>query len=86
MTYAPTRASPAKAKACTVTMMASLPLTIDDDTRNLVDGLERRQKDLTDFQVPRLRQFIGSLVEQERLAAELKEDLDVFGRQVEVSV
>ena len=66
--------------------MTSLPSSIDDDTRNLVDGLERRQKDLSDFQVPRLHQCTGSLAEQERLAAELKEDLDVFTRQIEVSL
>ena len=65
--------------------MAPIPLVLDDETKDLVDNLKRREKDLAEFQVPRLRQCSSSLVEQQRLAAELKEDLGSFGQYVEVS-
>lgn len=66
--------------------MAPIPQTLDIETKDLIDGLYRREKDLAEFQVPRLRDCSGPLSVQQRLAAELREDLDVFGKQIEVSL
>ena len=85
MSDATDRACGLRVPAQQSTTMAPIPVSLDDETKNLIDGLQRRQKDLAEFQVPRLHQCKGPLAEQERLAAELKEDLDVFGRQVDVS-
>ena len=85
MSDAEVRACGLRVPAQQSTAMVPIPVSLDDETKNLIDGLQRRQKDLAEFQVPRLHQCKGALAEQERLAAELKEDLDVFGRQVDVS-
>lgn len=66
--------------------MAPIPQTLDIETKDLIDGLYRREKDLAEFQIPRLRDCSGPFSVQQRLAAELREDLDVFGKQIEVSL
>ena len=66
--------------------MPPLPSTYDDDTKGLIASVQRRQKDLSGFQIPRLRECKGPLSTQQDLAAELREDLDVLSRQIEVSV
>ncbi|KAI0763123.1 Sec20-domain-containing protein [Trametes elegans] len=63
--------------------MPPLPSVLDAETANLIASLERRQKDLSDFQIPRLRQCAGPLSLQQQYAAELRDDLDAFARQVE---
>ena len=64
--------------------MAPIPSSLDTETINLIDNLQRRQKDLDDFRVPRLRDCKGPLSLQQKYAAELREDLNTFGQQVEV--
>jgi protein transport protein SEC20 len=64
--------------------MPPLPTTFDDIAKGLLDALERRQKDIRDFQIPRLRACTGPLSLQQRYAAEVREDVDVFARDVEV--
>ena len=64
--------------------MPPIPSAIDEETANTIASLERRQKDLTDFQLPRLRSCAGPLTLQQQYAAEIREDLDVFARHVEV--
>lgn len=64
--------------------MPPLPSSISEETANIVDSLTRRQKDLQDLQIPRLRQFRGSLATQQQYAAELREDLELFSRGVKV--
>lgn len=66
--------------------MAPIPSSLDTETINLIDNLQRRQKDLNDYQVPRLRDCKGPLSVQQKFAAELKEDLNAFGQQIEVRV
>ena len=66
--------------------MPPIPSTLDEETSAQIDALERRQKDLRDFQIPRLRTFDGSLATQQQYAAEVREDIDAFARQVEVSL
>ena len=64
--------------------MPPLPTTFDDGAKALIDTLERRQKDIRDFQIPRLRDCKGPLSLQQQYAAEIREDIDVFAKQVEV--
>ncbi|OSX61005.1 hypothetical protein POSPLADRAFT_1057949 [Postia placenta MAD-698-R-SB12] len=63
--------------------MAPIPSTLDETTRKLVESLDRRRKDLSEFQIQRLRTCTGPLPVQQQYAAELREDLDGFARQVE---
>lgn len=65
--------------------MAPIPLKFDEETSNLVAALERRKNDIESFQVPRLRDCKGPLSAQQQLAQELREDLDIFTSQIEVS-
>ncbi|PSR76589.1 hypothetical protein PHLCEN_2v8347 [Hermanssonia centrifuga] len=66
--------------------MPPLPSTLGENTKLSIESLERRQKDLRDFQIPRLRSCTGPLVTQQQYAAELREDIEAFARQVEAYV
>jgi hypothetical protein len=66
--------------------MPPIPTTYDDETKNLIESIQRRQKDLSEFQIPRLRDCRQSLAVQQNLAAELREDVDTVGKQIEVSI
>lgn len=59
--------------------------TLDDGISNLILSAQRQQKDLSEFQIPRLRTCNGPLPLQQNLAAELREDIEAFARKVEVS-
>ncbi|TFK34478.1 Sec20-domain-containing protein [Crucibulum laeve] len=63
--------------------MPPLPPNFSEEIVDLISSAERRQKDLAEFQIPRLQSCKGPLSTQQTLAAELREDLDVFGRIVE---
>ncbi|KAJ7634790.1 Sec20-domain-containing protein, partial [Roridomyces roridus] len=63
--------------------MPPLPHTFDEETQKLIEATRRREKDLNEFQVPRLRECRGPLSLQQNLAAELREDIDTFARQIE---
>lgn len=63
--------------------MAPIPNTLDPQTTSLISSLERKQKDIADFQIPRLRSCKGPLATQQQLAVELREDLDTFARTLE---
>jgi protein transport protein SEC20 len=64
--------------------MPPLPNTFDEETLDLIAGARRHEKDLAEFQIPRLRSCQGPLSLQQTLAAELREDVDTFARQIEV--
>lgn len=64
--------------------MPPIPITFDDGTKDAIEALERRQKDLREFQIPRLRTCKGPLALQQQYAAEIREDVEVLARQVEV--
>lgn len=66
--------------------MPPLPATFDAETTAALDALTRRQHDITTFQIPRLRECADSLATQQRLAAELREDIESYARGVDVSV
>ncbi|KAJ7485375.1 Sec20-domain-containing protein [Mycena latifolia] len=63
--------------------MPPLPTTFDEETLQLVAAAQRHEKDLAEFQIPRLRSCQGPLSLQQNLAAELREDIDTFARQIE---
>jgi len=63
--------------------MPPLPSTLTEETTQLIDSLNRSQKDLQEFQIPRLRDFKGSLAVQQQYAGEIREDLETFGRKVQ---
>ena len=64
--------------------MPPIPIAYDENAEKLIESLQRRQKDLHDFQIPRLRTCTGPLSVQQQYAAEIREDMDGFARQVEV--
>ena len=64
--------------------MPPIPITFDEQTQNIIFKARRRQQDLVGFQIPRLRECRGPLAAQQRLAAELREDVDTLSREVEV--
>jgi hypothetical protein len=66
--------------------MPPIPSTYDEETKSLIESIQRRQKDLSEFQIPRLRNCKGPLLIQQNLAAELREDMDTLGGLVEVSI
>lgn len=68
------------------TTMAPIPSGFDNETNTLILDLQRRQKDLSDFQLGRLRECRESVAVQQRFANEMKEDLDFFERQTEVRI
>lgn len=65
--------------------MPPLPITFDQETHELIASTQRRQKDLEEFQIPRLAQCKGPFAVQQNLAAELREDMDTFAQLVDVS-
>lgn len=65
--------------------MPPLPTTFDDATNASIASIQRRQNDLREFQLPRLRGCSESLTVQQQYAAELREDLETITRLVEVS-
>ncbi|KAG5635007.1 hypothetical protein H0H81_012736 [Sphagnurus paluster] len=63
--------------------MPPVPITFTEDISRQISASKRRQNDLAEFQIPRLRTCTGPLSLQQRLAAELREDIELFAHQVE---
>lgn len=63
--------------------MAPIPSTLDSETKSLIESLERKQRDLFEFQISRLRSCQGPLSTQQDYAAEIREDIEGFARSVE---
>ncbi|KAJ7126136.1 Sec20-domain-containing protein [Mycena epipterygia] len=63
--------------------MPPLPNTFDEETLQVIAAAQRHEKDLAEFQIPRLRSCQGPLSLQQNLAAEQREDVDTFARQIE---
>ncbi|KAJ7892741.1 Sec20-domain-containing protein [Mycena olivaceomarginata] len=64
--------------------MAPLPNTFDEETfANSLLQLSDTKRTSQKFQIPRLRSCRGPLSLQQNLAAELREDIDTFARQIE---
>lgn len=66
--------------------MPPLPDTLYDETRTKVERIERRLGDAASFQIPRLRNHLGTLALQQQYAAELREDLESCRRELQVGV
>ena len=64
--------------------MPPLPAVFDADSLALVERIERGLNDLSTFQIPRLRSCTGPLTTQQLWAAEIREDVERLGTQIEV--
>ncbi|EIN08423.1 hypothetical protein PUNSTDRAFT_144022 [Punctularia strigosozonata HHB-11173 SS5] len=63
--------------------MPPLPTSFDEETVAVIDSLGRRQRDISTFQIPRLRDCNDALLVQQQLAAELRDDIERYARDVE---
>ncbi|EPQ52224.1 Sec20-domain-containing protein [Gloeophyllum trabeum ATCC 11539] len=63
--------------------MPPLPSTISKEAQVLIESIERRKKDVQDFQIPRLQECKGPLAVQQGYTSSLREDIDFLGRQVQ---
>ncbi|KAF9239858.1 Sec20-domain-containing protein [Melanogaster broomeanus] len=63
--------------------MPPIPTTFDTDASALLQAIERRQNDLSTFQLPRLRTCTAPLVTQQAWAAEVREDIERLAKQIE---
>lgn len=62
------------------------PDTLYDETRTKLERIERRLNEAESFQIPRLRDHVGTLALQQQYAAELREDLESCRRELQVGV
>lgn len=63
--------------------MAPIPSLLPPETQDSIASLTRKQKDIIDFQISRLRKCTGPLATQQQLGSELREDVEGFVRHVE---
>ncbi|KAI6106922.1 Sec20-domain-containing protein [Pisolithus croceorrhizus] len=63
--------------------MPPVPTVLDAESLDLIELIERRLNDLSTFQIPRLKACMGPLATQQRWAAEIREDVERVGRQIE---
>ncbi|KAG8947150.1 hypothetical protein FRC04_011002 [Tulasnella sp. 424] len=57
--------------------------TTYDEAVQVHDGLRRRLKDLQEHSIPNLRDCKGPLAFQQQLAAEIRDDIDIFNRELQ---
>jgi protein transport protein SEC20 len=60
------------------------PIPFDQDVLDLIDAINRRKKDLVEFQIPRLKACKGPLSVQQQYVVEVRDDTEALTRQVEV--
>ncbi|EEB96675.1 hypothetical protein MPER_04150, partial [Moniliophthora perniciosa FA553] len=63
--------------------MPPIPPTFDSNTQDLISSTSRLINDISEYQIPRLRDCKGPLSAQQQLANEVREDLDKLGRQIQ---
>ena len=63
--------------------MPPLPSTLSAEVQASIASLQRKQTDLENFQIPRLRTCKGPLSTQQQFASELREDVDTFARDLD---
>ncbi|KAH8101157.1 Sec20-domain-containing protein [Cristinia sonorae] len=63
--------------------MAPIPSVLPSEIQERISSLTRKEKDIFEFQIPRLRDCKGTLATQQQYAAELREDVDGFARDVD---
>jgi protein transport protein SEC20 len=66
--------------------MPPIPQSLDQELLDIIASINRRKKDLLDFQIPRLRVCKGPLSAQQQYVAEIREDTEILTRQIEVCV
>lgn len=65
--------------------MPPIPLKLDQETVDLIESIERRRKDIDTFQLPRLGKCAGPLSVQQQYASELRDDIEILAKQIDVS-
>ncbi|KAJ3985850.1 Sec20-domain-containing protein [Lentinula detonsa] len=63
--------------------MPPLPSTFAPQATQLISSIRRREIDISDVQIPRLKICPGPLSLHQKLSMELREDMDVLARQIE---
>ncbi|GAW08923.1 Sec20-domain-containing protein [Lentinula edodes] len=53
------------------------------EAAQVISSIRRRELDISNVQIPRLKTCLGPLSLQHKLSTELREDIDVFARQIE---
>ncbi|KAJ3895269.1 Sec20-domain-containing protein [Lentinula edodes] len=53
------------------------------EAAQVISSIRRIELDISDVQIPRLKRCLGPLSLQHKLSTELREDIDVFARQIE---
>ena len=66
--------------------MPPVPPKFDQETTDLIESIERRRKDIDTFQLPRLESCTSSLSTQQQYASELRDDIEILAKQIDVSV
>ncbi|GAW08924.1 Sec20-domain-containing protein [Lentinula edodes] len=54
------------------------------EAAQVISSIRRRELDISNVQIPRLKTCLGPLSLQHKLSTELREDIDVFARQIEM--
>jgi len=65
--------------------MPPVPPKFDQETIDLIESIERRRKDIDTFQLPRLEKCTGPFSIQQQYASELRDDIEILAKQVDVS-
>ena len=65
--------------------MPPVPQKFDQETTDLIESIERRRKDIDTFQLPRLEKCTGPLSTQQQYASELRDDIEILSKQIDVS-
>ena len=65
--------------------MVPIPPKYDQETTDLIESIERRRKDISTFQLPRLEKCAGPTSVQQQYASELRDDIGILEKQILVS-
>jgi hypothetical protein len=65
--------------------MPPIPPKFDQETVDLIESIERRRKDIDTFQLPRLEKCAGPISLQQQYASELRDDIEILAKQIDVS-
>lgn len=65
--------------------MPPIPKKFDQETAGLIESIERRRNDIDTLQLPRLEKCAGPLSLQQQYASELRDDIEILTKQIDVS-
>ena len=64
--------------------MPPIPPKLDQESAGLIESIERRRKDIDTIQLPRLEKCAGPLWVQQQYASELRDDIEILAKQIDV--